>query len=616
MIGPAGLFAPPEALPRAPLPPLYFSALVSPNRGVCYLAELACETVDSVDRPVLPFVAGLFAPAQWERATITTLTAAPQRYATRPFITSAQDLPASGPVEARLQPITIERGVSFDGEGRYDSMAQSPVALLELSNDDGGLDQLGADLIVEGRPVRISVALTAPDGYGGETVVAGTRDGAPSVLASFGGIFVGIMDAITWQPGSVRIAVRDPRVKLQRPVQTATYLGTGQGIDGSVGLEGVRRPRAFGRCRNITPVLVDPYLQIYQFNHGEARAVDAVRDMGVPLSLYRTVTTYDELAALVATDDDTGFSLGYFAACPAVGCFRLSGLPAGTVTADVRGSGGADLLSEPFSDGTRWTDGTGWKSTARQVYARTAAAIILRLLESDATLAETDFNRAQLRQIDAELPREAGLYLGPDGSATVEDCIRQLAISLGCAFIRTLDGRYQLRRLQAPNTVPVLTIGRHMIVQRSLERLDVPYRQPWSVHEIGYAQNWTVLSATDLAGAVGEGDRAFLTRDMQSERVQSAVLGAIYTDRPPSRLPTLLAWPQDAADLGQQLLALYGFGRSRFRLRAEGIRYQLEVLDTVRLEHDRYGLGQGRNLVVENVVENGRTGLTELVLAG
>ena len=65
MIGPAGLFAPPEALPRAPLPPLYFSALVSPNRGVCYLAELACETVDSVDRPVLPFVAGLFAPAQW-----------------------------------------------------------------------------------------------------------------------------------------------------------------------------------------------------------------------------------------------------------------------------------------------------------------------------------------------------------------------------------------------------------------------------------------------------------------------------------------------------------------------------------------------------------------------
>lgn len=112
---------------------------------------------------------------------------------------------------------------------------------------------------------------------------------------------------------------------------TSTFAGSG-GAEGDANLKGVAKPKAFGACSGIAPVLIDYANQIYQFHDGTANDVVMVYEAGYQINAASsgTVTTYAALAAL-------NLVAGQWAKAPAVGMFRLGGQPKGKISADVQG---------------------------------------------------------------------------------------------------------------------------------------------------------------------------------------------------------------------------------------------------------------------------------------
>lgn len=170
------------------------------------------------------------------------------------------------------------------------------------------------------------------------------------------------------------------------------YTGTG-GTEGSVGLEGVSKPRIFGFVRNVKPVLIDDVNRIYQLHDGAVQEIVAVRDGGLDLVLHVDASSY---ASLVADNPGTG----KYASYKGGGFIKLHDDPV-FLTSDVRGE----------------TDG-GYVSTASHV-----AAQILRVIGGVASATASSFS--------AWPQEEVGIIVR---EGTVEDAMNQLAVGLGSAW--------------------------------------------------------------------------------------------------------------------------------------------------------------------------------------
>jgi hypothetical protein len=604
---------------------------------VCFLAEFDADTVTTATSRFAPMVAGVFHCVAQIEATRTTLARATRRYASRKLLTSTADAPALTVIEPRLAPVNISRRIDDGVDGSFGSTATSAVGQILLSNDDGSLDSLDDGVAVVGRDIRVSAAaLDDNEEVIGESVpdVLATEAGTvlvtdkgkrlsigtsstTAVLPAFGPIFSGTIEATEWSRNRVQLTVKDYRLRLAQPIQVEIYTGNG-GDNGHEGLKGVTKPLTFGRCRNVTPVLVDPARLIYQFHDGEARGVDIVRDGGVRLTRHATVKTYAELEALEppSSEGDGDFPLGTWVAAPLVGCFRLAGQAAGVVTADVRGSGGADSLVQLFADGTGFSDGTGLSTGVRKVHARSCAGIIQRLLIDFAEMTTAEVNTSAFAQITRELPHPGGLYLAAGGTVTIATAIADLARSIGCVFQRGRDGRYTLYKLRPPRETPVLRINSDMLDERSLTRLSMPYRQPWGSIEISYRRNWTPMSEGDLFEATRFDERPWLLRDTLVWRETDEQLTTIYPDRAPLRFDSLLVNAADAEEVATRLQTVYAHGRARYQASVRGAAYRLDLGDSVRLTSSRFGLDDGLPVIVTGLAENGVSRATELELFG
>lgn len=614
MIFPGVVLPPAFPVPQPPAAPLYFSALTSPNRSLCWLIEIDAEvaSIATAVTPPLGALAFLTPPGAWRVSSATTLSTTTLRYASRPFVTGSGDAPANTPIEGRVSPFRVARLVEYGQDGTFAPIGAAQVSEIELGNGDGALDTLADQYLIEGRTLRLRVGSMVTDSLG--------RD-QPPALAAFSTVFVGVIDALSWRRDAVLLKVRDARVRLNRQVQGATYTGGG-GIDGTPEMKGVTRPMAFGTCFGVRPQLVDPGVNIYQCHDGEMRSVDAVYDSGVPLTPTRDYDSYDELADLRAETADAeeggafDLPLGSFATCLKAGVFRLAGTAAGVVTADIRGAGGADTLEEPFDDGTLFTDGTGWDSGSQNEFAGTCGRIILWLLGRVAKLTSADLNEAQFLQTDAAINRTAGVFVAAGQTASVRDLVGQLLASMGCILIRSSDGRYQLRQISGPGETAVLTIGPDQIVPGTLERLELPYRQPWARWRVSYARNWSPLTETDFADAVDPGMKPRFMRLAETAEAVDDGLAIKYPARDVGLLDSLLADADDAEAEADRLLGVYSAGRAMFRAECTGLQFRLEDIDTIKLVNPRYGLANGRLLTVLATEEDGKRGTTTLTLWG
>lgn len=297
-------------------------------------------------------------------------------------------------------------------------------------------------------------------------------------FASYTKVFEGALGAHSREAQVITVPLFGSEAGLAtREFLSATYAGTGNG-EGNPSLKGKLKPRAYGACSNIAPVLVDPAYWIFQFHDGAAQDVTAVYEMALSLGapVATQPTTYAALRALELQP-------GEWAKAPALGMFRFGGQPTGKVTADVMGAriGGT--------------------------FAGTLATILPVILQaggvSPALIDQPSFNA---------FPYAWSLYLTEQ--ATVLDIVRDAMMQVqGYAFANSV-GVWQAGTWFSGKTPVTIREDRSSLplVVPSTLALGQPAPPFWRV-KVGYDRCWSVHSDGEISSAL---------RDVQDELAATA----------------------------------------------------------------------------------------------
>lgn len=434
--------------------------------------------------------------------------------------------------------------------GGFAGEAVPDFGAIVIPNMDGALDFL-ARYSLDGRRVVVKMG------------------GTDFTYDEFGTVYEGTASGIFAERDQIRIPLRSRAFLLDRPLQTRMYGGAG-GYDGGEDLAGKPLPVCYGRCNNVSPVVVDAANLVYQFHDGAAESVSAVYDRGVAL----------------ASGGDTGdlyagsTSPGEYRTDLSRGLLQLGSSPAGLVTADVRGSK------------------TGG------VYVETPSAVLRRLVTERGGLRDpADLDPAGFANLASETSAPVGLYV-----ASVENLDAVLArfcAGFGGYQGFTRLGLYSTGRLKAPSGSPVQAFTAADIVQGGIERLPLP--PPIAVPQwrtrVAWGRNWT-LQAQDLAGAVTDARRAYLREALRYAVGLSMATRARHVmaiDAAPA--DAFFDQEADAVAEATRLALLYGAERALYRIRPKTLPFLLDLGQVVRLTLDRFGLEDGADFRAVAITE-------------
>jgi hypothetical protein len=361
--------------------------------------------------------------------------------------------------------------------------------------------------------------------------------------ADFRALWSGVIGDVRLQStNTIAFEIRD-RQHLLNQAATVTLIPSGPNA-------GRPRPMSFGYCRNIAPALLDDSSHTYAVHDGPVQAVDAV---------------YEDALALTLTTDYTVDT--------ASGAFSLVAEPTGQITADVRGA---------VVDG---------------VYLETAAQLLQHFATQRGALAPGDVDAAAFATLATTCAQPLGLFV-PPAPVQVYQLMDHVASSVGAFYAITRDGLLFAAQLSLSGA-PVLTIQDTDIVERGLmlSRTYAPVREI----SLGAVRNWTVQ--TRAAATVTEARRETIAREgLYATRENTAAGDYIKpADRAP-RMTLLQGWAEADAEAAR-LLTIWGVPRYRFVAECFNASFTLQLGDTVRLVHPRYGLAAGRNGVVIGLKE-------------
>lgn len=339
------------------------------------------------------------------------------------------------------------------------------IGTIELVNSDRAFDSFLRAYAIDGRRIWVKAGLDSFKYSEFTTVFAGSIVSASS-------------DAQTLQ-----ITVRDNGYKLDRPLQTNFYGGTG-GADGTSQIANSPKPICLQFVFNETPVFIDPAHLVYQIHDGAIHSVETVRDSGVPLTFSADYANY---AALTAASLTTG----HYATCLALGMFRLGGQPLGGVTFDAVGAVYSSSLN-PSADAC------------------------LSLLKTFGGVDDSEINIGSWEQIEggdiwgATDPIDTTLWAGKffgNQSITLAEALDDYLSSIFYYWGCDVDGRLIAGQLSAADetTVSVYYDESDIKNLEVLDPLDGTYPPRWR-QRLGFNRNGTVQSPTELAGAVGPSD--------------------------------------------------------------------------------------------------------------
>lgn len=422
---------------------------------------------------------------------------------------------------------------------------------IEIANGDGALDAVIQSYAVDGRRVKV---LFGPEGgdYKDFSIVADV---------------VGV----GWEgtERSVRLRIRDQSYSLDKPLQTSLFLGSG-GAEGGADLEGKPKPLAFGRVRNISPVLVDATNLIYQAHDGAMAAVDDVFDRGAALT--SSATDVADYTALVAQS----VSAGQYATALAVGLFKLGSSPDGLITADVRGDATPD-------------------------YQNTLDTICLRIIRDRHGLSEHLISTATFAGA-AAIAGELGIYISHQEAPTTSDVISRLMSSVGGWWGQGMrDRKIRAGRLIDPGPrSPNIYLDKYQIL--SIEPETAPVAR-WQ-QKCTYQPNWTQQRGEDLAASVTDARRQFLTETERAVAASDVTVKVRHIDAlDPAPVATLYESSADADTLSAYLLALHKVDRQLFRVTVKRLGFLCDLGSIVRITYPRLGLSTGKNFVVVGIRE-------------
>lgn len=469
---------------------------------------------------------------------VTTIYVADEGYATGPA-----DLPSDTNFDdGVIDPGSI--GVSAFGDGRTTGATAIETGEVMLANNEGDFDAW-INWSFDGRPAII---------YQGEP-------GQP-FPGGFNLVFVGTVEGIDADFGKAIVRLKDNQHLLEKFALPSIYAGTNvgpTGIDGlPTDLKGKRKPRVYGKVRNIPPYLVNASLLIYQVSDSVVQDISAVYDRGVALT---KATNHTTLAALQGAT----IAAGSYHTCNALGLIRLNATPAGLVTADVTESA-------------------------------SSVAQLLKRLATEAQAPSIDL--ADVANMDNANSAEAGVWVTEE--ATFGEVMDELSASVGAFYGFDNEGAFRCGILTAPTGDPVAEIDESECIGGIERRVANDVAVPaWRV-TVRYGRIYAVQNS-DLAGSVTATRRGELSNEYRTETVENPAIRTQWLMASELTVGGALVSQSAAAAEAGRLLALYSVRRDIFEATVPldvvtdaGVR----LLSVVSLSANRFGLSGGKSFRV------------------
>jgi hypothetical protein len=340
---------------------------------------------------------------------------------------------------------------------------------------------------------------------------------------------------------TLELIIRDKQRTLDAPIQT-TLISSGESTDQVV-------PLCYGEVFNVKPVLIDDTTHEYQVHEGQIEDIVEVYVDG-------------KATTLTVTEDLSN------------GKFTLSGDPAGTVTADVKGH-------KPSGS---------YKTKPGEIIR----AIVSRVLTDPDDLDTTAFTT-----FDTDFNYTIGTYI--DIRENLLDVLDSI-LPAGWYYGFDRDGKFTLAELKDPSGLTsAMTIDNlESHGDLNVQKADVP---EWRVR-VGYKKNWkTINFGSD--STVAEDARPFFENEFlnvaKSEDATVKTTHLLAQD--PDILPSTIAGYSNALTEAVRLLTLFKTQRYTYSVSAFVAPLQVTIGDCVTLKDDRFGLSAGSKTVVTGITE-------------
>lgn len=479
-------------------------------------------------------------PSALVTATSPVVTA---RYADRGLIFSDNSFYRA----ALLGDVEVSQ-TAFDALGMGGRIALT-AAEVALWNGDRGLDLIASRGLANGRTLKLrTVSATQP-----------WRSDAGGDLAAASDAFIGVVGGLTPDGQQMRVSAADWGWRLNTPLQTTLYGGTG-GLDGGSDLQGKPKPICLGYCFNIQPVylgladLGDGAKQTYQSHWRPMKGHLAVRERGV---------------AMTQTVASPG--VGQWRDWPALGVFQLGFTPDGVITCDAQGD------TSPF-------------------YAGTTEQVIERLLTTlGPVLSAADLDLGSIGLIGTQLVGEIGWYQGA-AAITAADALDDLVTQAGIWAVGNRKGQLRLALPQPLAGVENLLLDLGDIVSLAPTALPTSLSPAPAAVEVLAQKNWAPL--TDISSGVSADDRSALAGQGRIVRITSDLIGGRQAQSKTMSLPGLFRQDVDAQRRGQALLTWLEKGLRAFTVTTDKYLGQVELGHVARVTYPLFGLSNGFTGVV------------------
>ena len=466
------------------------------------------------------------------------------------YVTGTTNLPPDGVNHTFYDPrITQPAMIQQEcwNNGRIGGSSRIGFGTIELANTDGGLDYLTA-YAFDGRSITVIVGDLSQGGTPVWTVAL-TGKMAPPVI--------GIK--------TVTLYLRDRLQELDVPICTSIYAGDNSlpnGVEGTAAdIGGSRKPRVFGKVLNITPVLVNTSLLIYQVNDG------AIND--IPKCYYRGAELTKGADYTDLTDmETTAPSAGGYRILKSMGLFRINNAVDGAITCDV-------------TEGAASSD-------------RTAAQIAYDM-GIIGGLSSGDFESADITALDTANSSQLGVYYQDD--TTVLQAIDYVIDSVGAWWGFDRLGKLRMKQWVAPSGTPVVTFTSAEIEE--LERITDSNSVPTWRLLFKYRKNYTVQK-DDIAGTVTADRKAVISSDgLNFERKSTATLTSNLAAIEVIKETAITGATNGQTEAGAEslrLINLYKVMRQRYEVTVfidSTLISTINLGDVVRLQLNRFSMSSG-----------------------
>jgi hypothetical protein len=414
--------------------------------------------------------------------------------------------------------------------------------------------------------------------------------------SEFGVVQAGTIHDIEWGEGSdndyFTILAEDASLTLQQSLQENRYLGTGL-IEGTESMEGVRKPLAFGECKNVTPVRISQDPIVYQWHDpvGLSEALDFAYDGGFQLTKSSAGPggdgeVPDVFAHSFSADDSAN---GRYVFDLANSVIRLSAEPVKLLTLDVKGDA-------TVADGG---------------YVTSAADIAFRMAQLQ-NVDEALFDGGSRAMVNRFGGAPVNYYSPAGNQIEMLTAMNQVMDSVWGTVTGSRTGLYRFTRVQFDDLPSSRNIRTGDL--ESIQRIKPP--TPAKTLQLRYNRSWTVQPPDTLNLDVPENSpehAEFVGEELRSLTPEADA--ATTDDRLHSKdfiIDTLFLNAADAQSEQTRRFNILKGLRHYYIIVVSGHIHQIEPGQTVSVEYDRWNLEASQKAYVRSVIDDSNTQKTRL----